>query len=100
MEAFSVVFAGGILAAYGKAVRADIREWRRFRDRRATRGLVVGVALFLAAFFSAIAIVLILTTRHNPDDAWATARQIALGASWATFAGAGLARATAPRSNS
>lgn len=55
-----VVWGGGTVLVYARALMKRLRSYRIHHDRRSRRDLMVGFALFLTAMCSALAIAFVL----------------------------------------
>ncbi len=84
-----MLWGGGTVLVYAKALSDSYGDFREYHDRRARRDLMADVGLFLTALCSALAVAFVLFGQAG-TGVRAFATTIALGA----FLGAGIVKAS------
>ena len=81
----ALIWGIAVILLYGTGLRRRIASWRKHHDPRASRELLSGMALFIAALASGLSIVVVTFAIDGP------ALRTTLGSiAWGTFTAAGV----------
>ena len=78
-----IVWGIGTTLVYGYVLLRRMRAFRRRNDKRSRRELLTGIGLFLTAFASNLAVLVVLFAREAGQDARSFFVALALGAFFA-----------------